>query len=681
MTLEEARIEAQKLREEIARHNYLYYVLDSPEIEDDAYDALLRRLAEIEKAFPELAVHDSPTSRIGGEPRSEFKKVRHEEPMLSLDNALNLEELGSFYSRLETSLGEKNVPVLCEPKIDGLAVSLIYEEGHFINGSTRGDGFVGEDVTTNLRTIRSLPLVLRHPAPGHLEVRGEVLMMKKDFLELNRQREEEGEPPFANPRNAAAGSLRQLDPAITASRRLRIFLYHIVNATQIGIQTQEELLAWLKEAGFPVQPFQRLCKSFNEIREFIEFWDLKRFENPYVTDGVVVKLNNLTQREVLGNTSRAPRWAIAFKFPPEEKLSRILDIEVTVGRTGVLTPTAILEPVFLSGTTVQRASLHNEDNIRRKDIRVGDYVWVRKAGEIIPEIVRVEKSKRTGKELPFIMPSTCPVCGSLVVHLPGEVAIRCPNRSCPAQLKEGILHFASRSGMDIRGLGEKIAEQLVERGLVRDLADLYTLDEKKLLSLDRMGVKSAQNLLSSIEQSKKRPLSALLTALGIRYVGPRIASILANQFKDLDSLKKASLETLSAIEGIGPTIAASIVAFFKDPHNLETVSRLETYGVVTKMTDSAEGNQKEKIGAPLKGLKFVFTGELNKMSRSEAERIVQLMGGETPSSVSSKTSYVVVGENPGSKLQKAMELGIKILDETAFWQLLKEAGWEAEERP
>jgi DNA ligase (NAD+) len=667
MDLEEARREAESLRREIARHDALYYVKDSPEIEDDAYDALMRRLIELETAFPSIATENSPTRQVGGSPRKEMVRVSHSTPMLSLENAFSEQDILSFLDRVSRGLDGRTPEMVCELKIDGLAVSLVYVDGEFVRGATRGDGRVGEDVTENLRTIRTLPRTLVGNVEGVLEVRGEVLMKKMDFESLNREREENEEPLFANPRNAAAGSLRQLDPSVTRARRLGIFLYQIPGAEDRGLKTQSEVLAWLEKCGFPVQGSERVCRNFEEIRGYVEEYREKRHSLAYGTDGVVIKINSLQDWERLGGTSKSPRWAIAFKYPPEEKMTRVVDILVSVGRTGALTPVAVLEPVQLSGTVVQRASLHNGDEVARKDVRIGDRVIVRKAGEIIPEIVRVEVGLRDGSETKFTMPGECPDCGSPVVRLPGEVAVRCPNRSCPAQIKEGIRHFGSRNGMDIRGLGEKVIDQLVDQGLISDLADLFFLRAEDLVSIDRMGNKSAANLLEAIGESKGKPLSKLLAALGIRFVGSKAAEILASAFGDISGLLSAAEANLSALEGIGPRIGASVVSFFHDPHNRAMLEKLERAGLNMKEPLAAG----TKRGGPLEGKKIVFTGELPSMSRTEAQRLVKERGGVPVESVSRKTDWVVVGENPGSKAQKARELGVGILDEEMFFRLLE----------
>lgn len=666
MDIHEARKRVETLRNEILRHNHLYYVMDDPEIDDRDYDLLIRELQDLESQFPQLITADSPTLRVGGAALEAFEKVEHSVPMLSLDNALDTKELESFLDRIHRSLGKPSVQYVCEPKIDGLAVNLVYQDGVFLRGATRGNGKTGEDVTSNLRTIRSLPLRLQEMVPGMLEVRGEVFMYKEDFARLNYSREEKGDPLFANPRNASAGSLRQLDPTVTSDRPLAVCLYHVVHPENFGLQSQSEILEWLRKTGFPVQKDNTLCSGNDEVLDFIEQWDAKRHELNYVTDGVVIKINELAQWDRLGVTAKAPRWAIAFKYPPEEKKTRVLDIEVSVGRTGALTPTAILEPVHLSGTVVRRASLHNQDEVLRKDIRIGDMVCVRKAGEIIPEIVSSDPDLRDGTEKEFSMPESCPVCGSHVTRLPGEVAVRCPNTSCPAQIKEGLLHFASRQGLDIRGLGEKIIEQIIEKNMIRDLADIFFLSEENLSSLERMGTKSAKNLLRSLENSRTRPLSNLITALGIRYVGSKAAEVLAEEFHSISAFMKADEQTLSSIPGIGSVIAASVIAYFGDTHNLAMIDKLKDAGI--KMEEEIE----ETFSGPLifKDKRIVFTGELASMSRSAAEGLVRKLGGKTSSSVSSRTSLVVTGSNPGSKYDKAVNLGVSIMDEQSFLEMI-----------
>ena len=670
-SFETAKSSVAALREKLKRVATLYYEQDAPEISDREYDLLLRELQDMENKYPELVTPDSPTCRIGGAPKEGFVKVRHEVSMMSLDNALTRAELNAFYAKLGQSLREQSCVVTCEPKIDGLAVSLIYEDGIFKSGATRGDGTVGEDVSSNLRTIRTLPLELAEKVTGVLEVRGEVCIDKKGFAALNAEREEAGEPLFANPRNAAAGSLRQLDQKITARRKLKIYLYQVVWPEKLGIKTQYEMLQRIKAMGLPTQGAERRCVSEEEINGYLDEWSVKRFAHPIDTDGVVVKLDNLALREELGATAKAPRWAIAYKFPPEEKLTLIKNIEVTVGRTGTMTPTAVLDPVRLSGTVVQRASLHNQDEIDRKDIRIGDMVWVRKAGEIIPEIIRVDTDKRPHGTEPYHIPDNCPVCGSKALRLSGEAAVKCPNKSCPAQIKEAILHFASRRAMNILGLGEKIVSQLVDAGKIRTAADLYSLTQADLANLDRMGEKSAQNILDSIEKSKARPLWALINAIGMPNVGERTAAEIAERFRSVEALACSAVSRsgeLENMDGIGPVVSESISAFFLEPHNVETIERLKTAGVKTELDQelAKSGN------LPWDGLKFVLTGELNSMTRDNAAEKIRELGGHAVGSVSKKTDFVVAGENAGGKLLRAKALGVPVLDEEAFLKKLEE---------
>ena len=661
---------AEELRSEIIRHSRLYYEQDNPKISDSEYDALFLELLSIEAEHPEFITPDSPTHRIGGAPKEGFAKVIHDVPMMSLDNALNEEELHSFYQKMCDAFGVLSLPVFCEPKIDGLAVSLIYEDGVFKSGATRGDGHIGEDVTSNLKTIRTLPLRLLSLIEGTFEVRGEVCMDKEGFAKLNETREDAGEPLFANPRNAAAGSIRQLDPKVAASRGLKIYLYQIVYPEKYGVFSQHDMIEKLSSLGLPVQGKERLCHTFSDVKDYIGMWGEKRFSHPIDTDGVVVKLDETALRETLGTTAKAPKWAIAFKFQPEEKISKITDIEVTVGRTGVLTPTAVLEPVHLSGTVVRRASLHNQDEIDKKDIRIGDMVWVRKAGEIIPEIVRVELSKRASNLSVYKIPHVCPACGSAAVRTAGEAALRCLNSACPAQIKEKISYFASRSAMDIRGLGPKIVDKLVESGRVKTAADIYSLTQEDIAPLERMGEKSAQNIIKSVEESKKRPLSALINALGIRNVGEKTADDLAARYTSLDALADAASsqsQELEAAEGIGPVIAESLHAFFTEPHNIKMLAELKAAGVNFKAKERVLSHET----LPFHGLKFVLTGELSQMTRLEAKAKINLLGGNTSESVSKKTNYVVTGENPGSKYNKALSLGISVLNEEEFIKMIE----------
>lgn len=668
---------AATLRKEIQRHNHLYYVLDQPEVPDETYDRMMRQLRRIEERFPDLAIPDSPTQRIGGEALDEFEKVRHKVPMLSLENAFSREELRAFFKRVESSLSPEAVDYFCELKIDGLAVSLLYEDGRLVRAATRGNGTVGEDVTGNIRTIASIPLKPARSLDGVLEVRGEVLMTKKAFSALNAQREEQGLAVFANPRNAAAGSLRQLDPKVTANRNLAFFAYQVVSPGMHGIATQMKVLEWLKEAGFPVQGTEELATTEEDVFSYVDQWDEKRHELPYAIDGVVVKVNDLAFWDSLGRTAKNPRWAIAYKYAPEEKRTRVKDIEISVGRTGALTPIAHLEPARLSGTVVRRASLHNADEIRRKDVRIGDVVWVRKAGEIIPEILRVDTNARRETLEPFEMPDRCPVCGSAVVRLPEEVAVRCPNRACPAQIREGLIHFASRSGMDIRGIGDKIVDKLVTTGMVTDYADLYRLRAEDIAELEltgegttrRLGEKAAKSIARSIENSKNRPLRDLLAALGIRFVGSTVAELISSVFGSMDELLDAGEDQLSEIDGIGPRIAASVSAFFRDENNRAMIERLRSAGL--RFTTEKDHTPED---GPFSGLSVVFTGELESMTRSEAEKMVKRLGGDTASRVSGKTNLLVAGDNPGGKLDDARQRKIRVAGEAEFLEMVKRAG-------
>lgn len=666
---DEAERRAKELRALIERSDELYYLHDTQEIEDHEYDALMRELSDIETRYPELSHPDSPTARVSGGARSDFKKVIHAEPMQSLENALDKSELRAFFERVDRSLPDKGHSWLCEPKIDGLAVSLIYKDGVFDTGSTRGDGAVGEDITQNIRAIRSLPLSLKNAYTGIVELRGEVCMAREDFAKLNERREEIGEPLFANPRNAASGSLRQHDPRVTASRRLKIFLYSIRDPESLGISTQEEILKWIESEGLPIHGHSRLCRTQEDVAEYLKMWDTERIVSSINTDGVVVKLNELSLRAALGSTAKAPKWAIAFKYPPEEKRARVLDIDITVGRTGALTPTAVLEPISLSGTVVRRASLHNQDNIDRKDIRIGDMVWVRKAGEIIPEVLRVDTDARDGSEVPYEIPMVCPVCGAAAVRYPGESAVRCPNNSCPAQFKEELLHFVSRQCMDIDGIGEKLAAKLIDTGIVTNVADLYTLRIDDIAGIERLAVKSATNIIEAIERSKARPLSAVINALGIRNIGKKTAADIAAHFECLDDIASADETSLSSLDGIGPTAAASIKSFFGEPRNAETVRRLKEAGV--NMRSETTSDPTKWIDPNFAGKKFVFTGELSSFTRQEAEAAAEARGASTSSSVSKKTDVVVAGESAGSKYAKALQLGITIWSEAEFIEKLK----------
>ncbi len=661
----DVRQEVERLRREIEHHNYRYYVLDEPEISDAEYDELFRRLEALERAHPELVTPDSPTQRVGAAPLAAFGTVRRRHPMLSLQNATSREEVAEFDARIRKFLGLDTIVYAGEPKIDGVAVELVYEDGTFAVASTRGDGVVGEDVTANVRTIKSVPLRLRasaRPVPPRLEVRGEVYMPLAAFQRLNREREEQGLPPFANPRNSAAGSLKQLDPRVTAARPLD-FVSHGVGATEgLGLGSHAELLAALGDWGLRPVPYTRVFEALDGLFAYYDEIAAARDTLPFEIDGVVVKVNDWRLQERLGQVSRSPRWALAWKFKPRQAETRVLDIFPSVGRTGVLTPTAELEPVNVGGVTVRNASLHNMDEVARKDVRIGDHVIVERAGDVIPYVVRVLTEKRTGGERPFVMPSHCPVCGADVVRAEGEVASRCIGRACPAQLRQSLQFFAARGAMDIEGLGEKLVAQLVERGLVRDLADVYHLDEATLAGLERMGKKSAAKLVAQIERSKRVPLSRFLVALGIRQVGEATAKALAEHFGTLEAIQAASEEALQQVRDVGPGVARSIRRFFDEPQNQRLLERLRAAGVRPEPVERREG--------PLSGRKIVLTGGLATMTRPEAQRRIEALGGRVVSSVSKETDLVVVGTDAGSKLKKAQQLGIRTIDEEEFRRLV-----------
>jgi len=743
--IEQAKVLIFQLKEEINKHNYYYYIQDNPIISDADYDRLLRNLEKLEQKFPQLITPDSPTQRIGAPLEGGFKTVLHGEKMLSLQDAFNYEELEDFLERVYKDLNispneADEVEFVCELKIDGSAVSLVYENGVFVSGATRGDGITGEDITLNLRTIKSIPLTLTIPLtlakltqssknngllkqslsnqslsnqslfnqdlskrtlsnqdlskqslpykqpriPTRLEVRGEVYLSKEEFKRINMQREEEGLPTFANPRNAAAGSLRQIDPKMTAQRKLNIFIYgatyqSVENINQVlnpvspelspdfqkPITTHFELLNYLKELGLRVNPNIKKANGISQIKEYIEYWRERRHALEYETDGIVIKVNNFSYQQRLGQTSKNPRWAIAFKYPPEEQVTKVLDIVVSVGRTGILTPVAKLAPVKISGSVVSNATLHNEDEVKRKDIRIGDWVVVHKAGEIIPEIVKSIKERRDGTEKIFKMPDKCPVCGSAVIRPEGEVAVRCTSLACPAQQYERIVHFASKGAMDIEGLGPAIVEKLLEKKIIKDPADIYYLKFEDIYGLENFKEKSTNNLLSAIQKSKSRPLSRLIYALGIRFVGSHIAEVLAKNFKDLDELMNADFEKLNSIFEIGPRIAQSIVSFFKQKQNIEVIEKLRKAGVNFK------SEQKTVISKPqITGKTFVLTGKLDSFSRDEAKNIIEKFGGKVSSSVSKNTDYVLVGQEPGSKFENAKKLGIKIINEDEFKEMI-----------
>ena len=660
----------KELRELIHYHNRRYYQLDDPEISDAQYDLLMKELVELEEQFPDIDRTDSPTQRVGAAPLDRFRTVSHLSPMLSLANAFTEEEITEFDERVKRFLhATDEFHYVAEPKIDGLAVNLIYEKGLFVVGATRGDGFTGEDVTQNLRTVRTLPLRMAHSegrVPDRIEIRGEVYLDTHAFRALNKKRQEHGEAVFANPRNAAAGSLRQLDSRITARRPLNIFCYGIGEVTGWTFHGQWEILRCLSRWGFHVNPDARKVLGVEGCIEYYREMTAAREKLPYEIDGVVIKIDDLALQSKLGTITRSPRWALAIKFAPTQATTVVKKIIINVGRTGVLTPVAIMEPVQVGGVTVSRATLHNEDEIRKKDVRAGDTVIIQRAGDVIPEVVKVIESKRTGKEKPFCMPERCPECGSRVVRLEGEAAHRCIDLACPAQVRENIKHFVSRGGMDIEGLGDRIVTQLLEARVIEDPADLYTLTKEKLLALDRFAEKSARNLINAIVQSKHPPLEKLLFALGIRHVGEHVAKILVKEFGTLERISAATAEELSAIESIGPTIAESMAGFFREPHNRKIIAKLSKAGVRPQ-------ERMVKAGAPLAGKTFVFTGGLEKFSRDGAKELVESLGGNVSSAVTKKTDYVVAGADPGSKYDRAVKLDLPILDEAAFLKLIAKA--------
>lgn len=657
----EAEKEIQKLRREIEYHNKLYYVLDAPVISDYDYDMLMNRLKALEAEHPELITPDSPTQRVGGMALSQFEPVRHQVPLESLTDVFSYDELFAFGDRMDSLLTEAHDYVV-EPKIDGLSMSLEYENGVFVRGATRGDGVTGENVTENLRTVRSLPLRIEH-APERLIVRGEVYMARSVFEELNAEREIRGEQLLANPRNAAAGSMRQLDPKVAASRKLDIICFNMQYSSEGEYLTHAQTLDAMREMGFPVVSYTH----FDNIRDCvkqIEWLGEHRGELPFDMDGAVIKINSLSQRTALGSTAKAPRWAVAFKYPPEKKESRVLDIVIQVGRTGVLTPKVIVEPVRLAGTTVSAATLHNQDNIDRLDLRIGDTVLLQKAGEIIPEVLSVNKAKRPEGTVPFVLPAFCPECGSPVVRDEDGAALRCTSPECPAQRLRNIAHFASREAMDIEGLGISVCESLISAGLVRDAADLYYLEPQSIAELERMGKKSAENLVAAIEKSKDAGLARLLCAFGVRQVGQKAAKVLAGYYADLDSLMAASAEELTLVPDIGGITAGFIVNWFSNPQSRDLIQRLREAGVDFS-------SHEEKKDDRFAGKTFVLTGALTRFTRDEASAIIESFGGKAAGSVSKKTSFVVAGENAGSKLTKAQQLGIPVLTEEEFADMIR----------
>ena len=660
-----------ELRRELHYHNHRYYVLDDPIISDQDYDRMLQELRMIEDENPELVSPDSPTHRIGGDPADGFEQVEHRHTMLSLGNVFDDESLEAWYRRVKNLLDDADFTMTCELKIDGLAVSLVYQDGVLARGATRGNGSVGENVTQNLKTIRSIPLTLQGEPPPYLEVRGEVYMPVESFRRLNEERADRGESLFANPRNSGAGTIRQLDPKVTASRNMQVWVYSLNDAGDSNFpDDQWETLAWLRSLGFRINPENRLCHTLEEVKGYYHEWVEKRHDLPYEVDGVVVKVNPFNFQGSLGVVGREPRWATAYKFPAERAVTRLLEIGINVGRTGSLNPYAILEPVIVSGATVQHASLHNEEDIRRKDIRVGDWVTVERAGDVIPQVVGPILDRRTGDEVEFAMPEACPECGTGIVKPEGEAMHRCPNTSCPAQFFELLKHFVSRGAMDMDGLGEQWCRILIDQGFVCTVADLYYLEKGRLLELERMGDRLATKIMDNIEASKTRPLPRILFALGITHVGAEVADLLTQRFASLEQLSLASQEDLTEIPGIGPKIAESIYDYFQVEDNLAVIEKLRQAGV--KLHHEIEIVQPADL--PWHGLSFVVTGTLEGMTRREAEGKIKALGGSATSSVTRKTAYLVAGASPGSKLDTANRLGTPVLDEDAFVQLLESPG-------
>jgi len=663
ISLKQAALKIQKLRTSIKYHEKKYYVDNDPQISDYEFDMLVKELGKLEKQFPELITPESPTQRVGEQPITGFASIEHRTPMLSMDNCYNIEELREFEERIKRIIPGEKIEYVAELKIDGLGISTIYRDGKYFQAVSRGDGLRGDDVSLNVKTIRSFPLIINDPP--EIEVRGEVYLPFKSFQKINKERSKMEQPLFANPRNAAAGSLRLLDPKEVASRHLDVFLYSIF------IEGKEQASQWknlkaLRELGFKTNPSSRRCSNLEEVISFWEEWQEKRESLDYDVDGVVVKVDSTKQQKLLGSTAKFPRWSISFKFPARQATTKIKDIVVQVGRTGALTPVAILKPVKLSGITISRSTLHNEDEIKRKDIRVGDYVLIERSGDVIPKVISVMKEKRTRKEKKFAFPSNCPVCHSSTFRPEGEAISRCENPSCPAKLKKSLLHFASRRAMNIEELGVALVDQLLEKKLVRNISDLYSLNLEDLANLERMGPKSSQNSMDEIEKSKQKDVSRLIYALGIRYVGERTAQALADYFKGIDALAKVSLDELIQIEDVGPKVGESIVFFFKQPENIELINKLKEAGL------NFSSIKKERKGeSPLAGQIFVLTGKLSDLSREEATEIIERLGGTVSSSISSKTTYVVVGDSPGSKLKRALKLGVPTLEEKEFFKLVK----------
>ncbi|MCR6097570.1 NAD-dependent DNA ligase LigA [Salipaludibacillus agaradhaerens] len=663
MAVEDVKIRLEELTTLLNDYAYHYYVLDNPKVPDAEYDRLLRELRTLEEANPELKQADSPTERVGGEPLDSFKKVQHDVPMLSLSNAFNETELRDFARRAQQGLGYEP-SYICELKIDGLAVNLKYENGLFVQGATRGDGTTGEDITSNLKTIPSIPLKLKENVT--IDVRGEAFMPKKSFNRLNEAKEKNGEALFANPRNAAAGSLRQLDPKIAAKRNLDIFIYSVGKVENNELDSHHEALSYVKELGFKTNKETQYCETIEDVIAYCDSWLDKRTELDYDIDGIVIKVDRISDQQKLGFTAKSPRWATAFKFPAEEVVTTLEDIELSVGRTGVITPTAILTPVSVAGTTVKRASLHNEDLIREQDVKIGDRVTIKKAGDIIPKVVNVLTEQRTGKEKEFHMPTQCPECESELVRIEGEVALRCVNPKCPAQIREGLIHFVSRNAMNIDGLGEKVITQLFEHDLIEDVADLYRLKREELLELERMGEKSVDNLLEAIDKTRNNSLEKLLFGLGIRYVGAKAAKTLAITFDTVDNLMSASVEELEAVDEIGEKMADAIKTYFEQKVVIDLINELKELGI--NMTYNGPKPQAASVTSDtvFSGKTVVLTGTMERMTRNEAKAEVEAQGGKVTGSVTNNTNLLVAGEKAGSKLRKAEDLGIEVWDEERF---------------
>ena len=653
-----------ELIDKINYHNEKYYNEDSPEISDMEYDNLVKELIKLEEQYPQFKQIDSPTNRVGGKALEKFNQITHKIPMLSLSNAYSELDLKDFDKRVKDMVNGE-VEYVVEFKIDGLSVGLTYNNEEFKYGATRGNGIVGEDITQNLMTIKSIPLKIKDG--GEIVVRGEVYISKDNFNKVNEKQEEQGLQIFANPRNLAAGSLRQLDSKLTAKRPLDIFIFNLEHAQNHNFKSHSESLEFLKDLGFSVSPNYKVCKSIEEVIEHIEYWTENRSTLGFEIDGMVIKVNNLEQREAMGYTAKSPRWAIAYKFPAEKKKTKIIDIIVEVGRTGTITPTAVLEPVRLAGTSVSRATLHNEDYIREKDIKINDTVIVQKAGDIIPQVLEVVKEERNGDEVDFNMPNICPVCSEPTVRLEGEAAVKCINISCPAQIRRGIIHFASREAMNIDGLGESIITLLLNENIIKDISDLYTINKEDIVSLERMGEKSATNLINAINKSKENDLWRLINGLGIKFIGTKGAKILANSFKDIDKIMDATSSELVNLEEFGETMANSVVQFFKEEKNIKVIEKLKECGLNTKAIE----NENDNINKVFEGMKIVLTGTLPTLKRNDAKEMIESRGGKATSSVSKSTSFVLAGEEAGSKLTKANELGIKVIDEDTFIEICK----------